>query len=154
MGAFGIRGWVRITSYTDPSDNLFKLSPLQLVHRGTKQTVHISAFQPHKQSWVAQIEECQDRDQALALSGADLEINRDKLPALPENQYYWVDLQGLEVINLNHQKLGHIDHLFATGANDVIVVKQGQELHYIPYVSPEIVKEVDLTKKIMLVDWE
>ncbi|MFI4954883.1 MAG: ribosome maturation factor RimM [Gammaproteobacteria bacterium] len=153
-GAFGVRGWVRLDSYADPADNLFKLKNLQLVHHDKILALNLDAHQAHQHNWVAKFVECNDRDQALAWKGAFIKVSREQLPALPEGQYYWMDLEGLEVRNLEQQSLGHIDHLFNTGANDVIAVKLDGKQHYIPYVQPQVVKEVNLEKRYMLVDWE
>ena len=153
-GAYGVRGWVRLESYAEPADNLFSLSPLMLVQGAKTLPLNLTTYKVHQHSWVAKFAECADRDQALAWRGAFLQISREQLPALPEDQYYWMDLEGLEVRNLAHQSLGCIDHLFNTGANDIIAVKQGDKEHYIPYVRPQVVKEVNLPQKYMLVDWE
>lgn len=152
-GAFGVRGWVRLESYTDPAVNLFKLPELKLFQRNTVLALHLDAYQSHQKSWVAKFSECNDRDLALAWRGAYIKIDRAQLPALPAGQYYWMDLEGLTVYNLTHDVLGKIDHLFATGANDVIVIKREDKEVYIPYVYPQIVKEVNLDQGYMVVDW-
>jgi 16S rRNA processing protein RimM len=158
IGAFGVRGWVRLNSFADPAENLFKLKNLQLELPGNPPNkIHaltLQSHQAHQHNWVAQFAECQDRDQALAWRNAEIKVSREQLPDLPEGQYYWMDLEGLEVINLNKESLGHIDHLFATGANDIIAVKQDKKELYIPYLKPQVIKEVNMEQGFMLVDWE
>jgi 16S rRNA processing protein RimM len=84
-----------------------------------------------------------------------------QLPALAEGEYYWVELEGLRVVNLEGLTLGVISHLLETGANDVMVVvseaksppgPSGGQDHLIPYV-PEVVKQVDLESGVVRVDW-
>ena len=163
ISAFGIRGWVELVSFTEPESNLFTFVPWQLFDERKPAappfTVKVISHKPHKQktdhhTWVAQLAECTDRDQALALRGVYIKVPRSQLPALGANEYYWTDLEGLAVYNLEKKLLGHVEHLFATGSNDVLVVKNAAKTLYIPYVLPEVVKLVDLQEKYLIVDWE
>ena len=138
----------------DPQSNLFKLKPILVREGHPNLSVEFKTFQAHQHNWVAQLAQCDDRDVALAWRGAYFMVERSQLPVLPENEYYWTDLEGLQVVDLAGQALGTIDRIFATGANDVIVIKQGKTEHCIPYLRPDVIKEVDLTKGIMVVDWE
>ncbi|NCX93470.1 MAG: 16S rRNA processing protein RimM [Gammaproteobacteria bacterium] len=97
-------------------------------------------------------EDTSDRDLARKYTQALLGINRDELPALEEGEFYWSDLEGLEVVNLQGIVLGKIDHLLETGANDVMVVKGDRE-RLLPY-SPDTVHNIDLAKGVMTVDWD
>jgi 16S rRNA processing protein RimM len=75
------------------------------------------------------------------------------LPELHEGEYYWNDLQGLRVENLDGVELGRISYVFETGANDVIVVK-GRREYLIPFTWGNAVRRVDLEKGLMIVDWD
>jgi 16S rRNA processing protein RimM len=102
---------------------------------------------------VAQLRNFDERDQATRLLGCEIAVSRDQLPELSTGEYYWTDLQGLRVENLDGVELGRISHLFETGANDVIVV-QGEREHLIPYTWGIAVRKVDLAAGLMIVDWD
>ena len=152
--AFGIRGWVKLTSYTEPSSNIFNFSPWYLTQKNSDQllTMNVVTFKTHQKEWVAQLTGIEDRDQALALRGAYIQIPREQLPPL-QDEYYWIDLEGLKVVNLENQNLGVVEYLFATGSNDVLMVK-GEREHLIPFIRPDIVRDINLDTKIMIVDWD
>jgi 16S rRNA processing protein RimM len=101
---------------------------------------------------VAKLRGVEDRDAASLLIGADIAIARSQLPALKPGEYYWADLEGLKVVNLEGVELGIIDHLFETGANDVVVV-HGDRERLIPYTANAI-RKVDLDARVVQVDWD
>ena len=105
----------------------------------------------HASHMVAKLAGVDDRDQAFALRGADISIPRDALPPVAEGEFYWADLVGLDVVNLQGEHLGQIDDLLETGANDVLVVKGDRE-RLLPYVDA-IVLEVNLVDRMIRVDW-
>jgi len=107
----------------------------------------------HGKGIVAHLQDCDDRDQAQVLMGYEIGIRRDQLPATAPGEYYWSDLQGLEVINLDGDALGTVDHLIETGANDVLVVKGDRE-RLIPFIREQVVISVDLDKGEIRVDWD
>lgn len=80
-------------------------------------------------------------------------MRRDQLPALSAGEYYWTDLQGLRVLTVDGVELGTVDHLFATGANDVLVVK-GERQRLIPFVKNQVVREIELEQGLVRVDWD
>ena len=94
-----------------------------------------------------------DRNQVAEWTNADIAINRSELPPLPEGEYYWVDLIGLEVRTESGQPLGKVDHMMETGANNVLVIKGDRE-RLVPYVMEHVVKKVDLQSGSMTVDWD
>lgn len=154
--AFGVKGWSHIYSFTQPAKNLFTYANWQIrayKKKGAQwRPIEIEFHKPHGADFVAKFKDCNDRDQALLLKNHTIAVDRTDLPALEENEYYWDDLIGLEVISTTGESFGKIDHLFEAGPNDIIATK-GEKTHYIPY-SKDIVKSVDLDKKTMIVDWE
>ena len=151
--AFGVQGWLHLLSYADPADNIFNYPQWQIQKKdGPLKPVVVELHKPHGKSFIVKLKNCNDRDQALSLKNHNILIDRATLPALKSNTFYWRDLIGLTVMNLQNQSLGKIDYLFETGANDVIVTL-GEHVHYIPYIK-DVVKSVDLENKIMRVDWE
>ena len=113
----------------------------------------VTEAKTHGKGLVAKFKGCDDRDAAARLNGQEIAIRRDQLPPAEEGEYYWRDLQGLEVLTLDGVSLGKVDHLLETGANDVLVVKGDRE-RLIPYVTGPIVKAVDLKAGTLQVDWD
>jgi len=151
--AHGVQGWVKIHSFTQPAEQLANYSPWYLKKGEQWQAIEIDAAQMHGNGLKAKFAHCDDRDTALNFTNLEIGVPRKKFPKLPKGEYYWVDLQGLLVKNLDGIELGTIDHLFSTGANDVIVIK-GDKEHLLPFVKEHVVKSVDLTKGEMIVDWD
>jgi len=101
---------------------------------------------------VAKLAGYDDRDQAGQLIGAEIAIRLEQLPPLKKGEYYWAQLVGLEVVNLAGERLGKVDHLFDTGANDVMVVRNGRE-RWLP-ATADVIREVDLEAGVIRVDWD
>lgn len=155
-GAFGVKGWVKIFSYTEPRTNILQYSPLYLSRQGEWIEIKVSGGHMQGKGVVMGINNVTDRDQVQPLIGAELAIKRKQLKPAQNDEFYWADLVGLEVVNLSDEHLGKVDHLLETGANDVLVVKaEGEQTErLIPFVMDEFVKQVDLDKKFIQVDWE
>jgi 16S rRNA processing protein RimM len=153
-GAYGVQGWVRVQSETSPRENILRYSPWCLVRGERRELRDLDGGRMQGKSVVAKLSGCDDRDAAEALVGAEIAISRAQLPATTEpGEYYWVDLVGLEVRTLDGVVLGHVERLFETGANDVIVV-QGDRERLIPYLWQQVVRDVDLETGVMRVDWD
>ena len=152
-GVFGIKGWLKIFSYTEPRDNILSYKNWLLNKSGQEKSVKIIGGQAQGKSLVAQIDGIADRDQALTLMGWDVYISHEQLPAPEEGEYYWIDLIGMDVENLEGVQLGKIDSLFETGANDIIVVKGDRE-RAVPFLQGQTVKSIDLIAGKMIVDWD
>ena len=154
---YGIKGWVKIFSYTDPADNILQYQPWFIKRKGIWERVAIKEGRIHGKSLVAFIDSINDRDSAQRLKGCEIAIRREQLPPAKPGEYYWIDLIGLRVVNQLGIELGVVDHLMETGANDVLVVldatQNGKE-RLIPFVMNEFVKTVDLENNALYVDWD
>lgn len=154
-GVYGVKGWVKVFSHTEPPGNILEYSPWYLQQDGEWQAVEVLQGKVHGKGVIVQLDNCPDRDVAASLVGTDIAIERSRMPALADNEYYWTDLIGLQVMNETGQLLGVVDHLLATGANDVLVVLGQEKQEYlIPYVQGEVVQEIDLAKGVILVNWD
>lgn len=154
-GASGIKGWVKVYSYTDPKENILNYSPWYLKLDGQWQKVSIINGREQGKTVVAQLEGCNDRNTAESYRGVEIAIEESQLPQLEDGEYYWRDLIGLTVINLAGEELGTVKKMMETGANDVLVVKTAsKEELLIPYVPEYSVMKVDLDSKQITVDWE
>jgi 16S rRNA processing protein RimM len=152
-GLFGVRGWVKVFSYTEPRDNILNYSPWYLDLKSGRQAVTLLQGASHGGGVIAQLDGYADRDLAATLMGCEISIPRLALPALAKDEYYWADLLGLAVVTQTGQRLGEVVDLMETGANDVLVV-QGQNEHLIPFVRGIYVLEIDRAERRITVAWE
>ena len=150
---FGVKGWLRVNTFTAVPDNLLDYSPWYLNLKGEWQAVEPLASRHHGKGLVVQLKDCHDRDAAAALTGTDIGIYRSQLPPIATDEYYWSDLIGLQVITRGDRLLGVVDHLFETGANDVMVVK-GEQEYLVPFIREQVVESVDLESRTVRVDWD
>ena len=151
-GLFGVQGWVKIFSHTEPRKNILNYQPWQVKLDGQWQQLTITAGREQSKTVVASIEGVNDRDQARALMGAEIYIDRSQLPELTPGEYYWDDLLGLEVVNAQGVSLGKVIHMVDTGANGVLVSKSHKE-HWVPFIEPYLLS-VDLDQGRIEVDWD
>ncbi|MFC1603356.1 ribosome maturation factor RimM [Pseudomonadota bacterium] len=152
-GLYGVKGWVRVFSHTSPRANILTYSSWYLRQAGSWVRYELQTGRVHGKGIVAQLKGCNDRDQATTLIQADIAIPREQLPDLQPDEFYWADLEGLKVQTTAGLDLGVIDHLFETGANDVVVVK-GERERLIPYLWQDVIQSVDLEAGLMTVDWD
>jgi 16S rRNA processing protein RimM len=155
VGLYGVQGWLKIESWTEPRTQIFKYQPW-LLSSAPDQETEIKGItgRPQGKGLIAKLPEVDDRDGAAALVGYDIYVARELLPPPRKDEYYWVDLEGLEVVTTEGAMLGRVTHLFATGANDVVVVKDGERERLIPFVQGVYVRSVDLSGGRMVVDWD
>lgn len=152
VGLYGVRGWVKVYSHTRAREGILAYRRWWLKLPEGWREFEIEDGRLQGQGVVAKLTGIADRNQAARLIGADIGIARNELPALPQGEYYWTQLEGLTVRNLDGMVFGTVSHLFATGANDVLVVT-GDSERWIPYI-PDVVREVDLDAGVLVVDWE
>jgi len=151
-GLFGVRGWVKVFSDTAPRENILGYPRWYLQRDGDWRSYDLLDGRRQGKAVVARLEGCDDRDQAAELIGADIAIRRDQLPPVRAGEYYWTDLQDLRVETLDGIDLGKVDHLFETGANDVLVVN-GDRQRLIPFIDG-VIGEIDLDAGRIQVDWD
>ncbi len=151
-GLSGVRGWVKLFSYTDPRANLLSFREVELGRDGEWRRARLIEGRPQGKTLIGRFEGVEDRDQAAGLLDHEIAIRRSQLPEA-SGEVYWTDLIGLEVINVRDESLGTVDHLIETGANDVMVVS-GERERLIPFVRDAVVKEIDRDRGCIRVDWE
>ena len=153
QGVYGTKGWVKIYSHTDPRENILGYETWLVNVNGQWHEMNIESGRLQGKLVIAKLENICDRDVAAGLMNADIAVLRDKLPPTAGNEIYWTDLEGLRVFNQDDVQLGIVDHLIATGANDVLVVK-GKEEVLIPFVRETVIKSIDFDQGIIQVDWD
>ena len=150
--AFGIKGQVKVRSFTEKPENILQYSAWVLEKKPAgRQSFDLVSGQLHGKLVTARLAGINSRDEALDLKGADVLIPRAELPQLPEGQYYHFQLLGLEVVDIDGQRYGQVEDVMQTGANDVLVIK-GEKTHLMPYI-PDVIVEVDLDRAIIRADW-
>ena len=154
VGVFGVKGWLKIRSETEPPTNILDYSPWYLQQHGQWTEQRLLQGQPHSKGLIVQLEGLDDRDEAALLVGCPIAVRRVQLPTPAQGEYYWADLIGLAVYNQQGEHLGQVHSLMETGANDVLVVQDGEQEYLIPYVTGVYVLQVDLPAGRMLVDWQ
>ena len=160
-GVYGIKGWVKIHPYTEPQENFLGFGNWLLQRRGALEPIEFDAGRRQGRGLVAHIAGVDDRTLAESYKGLEVAVSGDSLPQLEEGDYYWSQLQGLQVwCQAGEDKvlLGSVDYLIETGANDVLVVKPTDESiddreRLIPYLPDDTVTRVDLEEAVIEVDW-
>jgi 16S rRNA processing protein RimM len=151
-GLFGVKGWVKIHSYTEPRANIVGYGVWRLRQHGVESRLEVEDGRGQGGSVVAKLRGIDDREQARAWIGADIAIERGQLPACAPDEYYWTDLEGLEVRTVEGDVLGKVEYLVATGSNDVLVLGGAPE-RLIPFVLGSVIRSVDLDAGVIIADW-
>lgn len=151
-GSFGIQGWVNIVADTEHAGSLFDYKTWWLGRDGKWTAYTLLEGGVHTKKLAAHLKGVVGRDAAAALRGCEVAVPRSAMPPSHEGEYYWVDLIGLDVVNTQAERLGVVERLFETGANDVLVVKDGDTERLLPFVGPVVLK-VDLAARLITVEW-
>ena len=152
VGVQGVKGWVKVFSDTSPRENILKYRPWQIETAEQIMNVDVKGRLQGK-NVIAQIDGVENREMASELIGSKIYITAEQLPILEKGEYYWADLIGMKVESIESEPLGTVEAMMETGANDVLVL-QGDRERLIPFVIDEIVREVDLVNKRVIVDWK
>ncbi|UXY17294.1 ribosome maturation factor RimM [Chitiniphilus purpureus] len=152
-GAFGIRGWINVVADTEHADSLLEYGTWWLWQGGQWRAYSFEEGQVQPKKLAAKLEGVDDRDTAFALKGCQVAVPRSAMPAPADDEYYWADLVGMTVANTPGEVLGVVERLFETGANDVLVVKDGDKERLLPFVA-QVVLKVDLASRTITVDWD
>lgn len=155
-GPYGIRGWVHVSAFTEPQDNLMSYRPwyLDREQTGGWRRVEVLESRPHKQGYVAHLDGVNDRTAAEALTGLEIAVPETLLAETGEDEYYWRDLIGTTVLDGQGRELGRVLDLMETGAHDVLVVESGTgERLLIPFHRKHVAA-VDLELGTIHVDWQ
>ena len=161
-GFYGVKGWVKLYSYTDPRENILQYSSLNIKlskqdrNKESWQTIKLDSGKVHGKGVIAHFSGYDTREAVAILIGSELAVQRSEFKAPAKDEYFWADLIGLQVINLEGDVLGIVSRLMETSANDVLVVKpesKSQDEILIPFVQPHYIKNVDIKAGVISVDW-
>ena len=160
---YGVKGWVKVHSYTEPKENILAYPSRYLERNGSWQPLVFADAKHHGKGLVALIDGVNDREDAQLYCQCDIAIPVTDMPALEQDDFYWHQLEGLEVIttgpDAEQQLLGKVQGMMETGANDVLVVRGSQgsidkRERLIPWLPDQVIKQVDIEAGIILVDWD
>ncbi|AQS37577.1 16S rRNA processing protein RimM [Shewanella psychrophila] len=156
----GIKGWLKITTYTDSVEGIFDYSPWLIKEQGEWREVKVLQWRFQGKAVVASLEGVETRDQAQMLTNCEIAVTPQQMETLPEDEFYWRDLIGCEVVNTKGYNMGKVQEIVETGSNDVLLVKAnakdgfGKAERMIPFVTEQFIVEVNLTEKQITVDWD
>ena len=153
VGVYGIKGWLKVFSDTDPIANILEYTPWWIHLSGKWQEVQELQGKLHGKGLIVQLKGYDTPEASRVFVGIEIVIERGQLPKLSKGEIYWADLEGMQVVNLEGHSLGHVSQLFSTGSNDVLVVT-GKKRHLIPYLPDQVIIEVDIANKLIKVDWD
>lgn len=155
IAPFGVKGWVKVQTFSADPENLLRFPVWWVQNGGDWRECRVEKAKVQGEAVVAKLAGCDDRDAAMEYRGLEVAIPREALPQAEKNEFYWVDLIGLEVVNEADENLGRVSRVFETGANDVLVVNDsstGGRERLIPFIE-QVVKEVSLSRGVIRVDW-
>jgi len=154
-GAYGLRGGIRVTPYSMDADALLAVKTWW-IDKPTLRPVQVRGAKYHSGDVTATLVDLSDRDEAEALKGATVQVSRAEFPALPEDEYYWTDLIGMDVVNLQGESLGKVHDMMHNGAQSILRIKPAGETdvaeRLVPFVD-QFVKTVDQQARLITLDW-
>lgn len=155
----GLKGWLKLISFTSPIKNILDYSSFQVEVGGRVQEIELDEHRRLNKALLVHFKGYDNPETARLLTGTVLTIANKKLPQLQRGEFYWHQLQDLRVVNQHEQVLGQVSHLLETGANDVLVVKADSKSiddreRLIPYLTDSVIIEIDLRTQTIRVDWE
>jgi 16S rRNA processing protein RimM len=127
VAPYAVKGWIKLQTYTEYLDSLLDYRVWRVGKDGNWRDYRLLDGKVHNEYLLASLEGVNDRDAAEALMGRDVAVLREEMPEADEDEYYWDELIGLDVVNIQGQALGRVVGLLETGANDVLQV-QGERL--------------------------
>jgi len=150
----GIKGWVKVISYTDPIENILSYKKWMIDYEEQQTTFSLEETRIQGRKVIVKLEGIDDRNSAETLNNKEIAVSRSYLPILEKNIFYWDDLLDLTVMDEKGKELGKVDSLFETGSNDVLVIlDENKERFLVPFIMEEVIKKVDLVKRFISIDW-
>ncbi|GAB1256544.1 ribosome maturation factor RimM [Aurantivibrio plasticivorans] len=163
----GVLGWMRLQSFTEPSDQILEYEPWWLKTRHGVKQASVEQVKPHSDGLLVKLANVSDRDAAKAFTNVEIAVSADQFPALPVGEYYWHQLEGLRVVACYQgvsTPIGRVTKLLETGANDVLVVQGAPDStaapsidkreRLVPYLPEQVVTKIDLEQGQIDVEWD
>ncbi len=163
IGHHGVRGWLKIKSHTRPSEEIFSFNAWRVLCAGAEKIISVKDYRISGKYWIVCFAGITTREQANCLLGADILVESSQLPEPQPGMYYWRDLIGLQVQDVQGEIIGNLKGMLETGANDVAVVARdanedaagdaSQKEILIPWIAGVII-QVDIADNKVIVEWD
>lgn len=158
--AYGIRGWIKVFSYTEKSVRIFDYQPWLIYKIGEWQLIELESWKQHNRDFIIKIQGIYDRNAASFLANCEIIVDSEKLPILKGNNYYWKDLMGCQVVTTRGYKLGQVIDMIETGSNDVMILKANPKDAFsmkerlVPFLYGRVIKKIDLAAQVIEAEWD
>ncbi|AEH39841.1 16S rRNA-processing protein [Buchnera aphidicola (Cinara tujafilina)] len=154
---YGIFGWVHMISFTEKKKNIFNYFSMKLNPSNREyQKKDLLNWKKHVKNYIIRFKNIHTRTDAYNISKQDIIIQSKQLPNLKKNEYYWNDILSCNIYNIHSQCLGTVVKIFDNIYYDVLVINRKNSQNnilYIPFIIPDIIKKIDLIKKIIIIKW-
>ncbi|TKB55320.1 ribosome maturation factor RimM [Ferrimonas aestuarii] len=156
----GIRGWLKVNPFTEDREGIFEYTPWLVTCGGEQKEMKVLDWRRQNNGLIVRLEGIDDRNAAALYTNGEISISADQLKELPEDEFYWRDLIGCNVVNLQGYNMGTVSGILETGANDVLEIKAnakdafGKRERMVPFVPEQFIIEVKLSEKQIIVDWD
>ncbi len=161
LGAvYGIKGWIKVQAFTDYVESIFDYGDWLIGRDKSWQKAEIVEWRRHNKGLIVKFADVDVREKAQLLTGMEIAVLESQLPELAEDEFYWRDLVGMQVVNTTGYNMGAVKSLMETGSNDVLVVKAnpndafGKTERLIPFIESQMIQQVDQEQRVITVDWE
>ncbi|MCY4218724.1 MAG: ribosome maturation factor RimM [Gammaproteobacteria bacterium] len=149
----GLKGWVKVKSFTRPPEQITEYQDILVGKQDRLTQFRIEDYNTQNRNLLLRLGGCQSREQAESVIGADIAIEYNQLTKLSAGKFYWIDLIGLSLVNVQGKEIGTVYNIMETGANDVIVAQYEQIEILIPWI-PDVIRRVNLEERMIVVDWQ
>lgn len=154
---YGILGWMKIFSFTENQEKIFDYKPWFILKEKKMEKIQPKAWKNYKNNFIFCVKNISDPSEAKKLTNLNIFINRNILPKLPHDEYYWNDIISCNVFDTQKKYLGKVINLIRTQYNDIIVIEHLSKKKYkkiiIPFIDQKIIQNVNIKKKTIIVNW-
>jgi len=154
---YGIRGWLKIHSYTDKKDNIIYYQPWIIHFHNEYHEIKLEDWKTRASSFIIKIKGYNTRDESIKFSNTNIIGDSSLFPILEDGEYYWTELIGCHVITKEGYNVGTVLELFSTGSNDVLVVHssllKNKKKLLIPFINQEVIKTIDILSRYIEITW-
>lgn len=152
---FGVKGWIKLQSYCQHSEDLLAYTPHLLKQKdGSYVSIEITEHQINHKGIVVRCAGYEDRTAIETLRNHYVYIEASSLDECEEDEYYWFELTGMQVVNQTHESLGTVKSVMATAGNDILVVQHPEKALLIPFIQPLYIKSIDREQRQIVADWQ
>lgn len=155
---YGILGWMKFYSFTEKKIQTFNYSPWYFLHNNKYKLIYLKNWKKYKNIFLIQIKKIEDRTTAKKFNQQKIFIKSKTLPILENNNYYWKDIIGCNILNHDNQFIGKVSNIIATSSNDILVIKNktynklNKEI-LVPFILNKTILNVDIVKNTIQVAW-